>query len=128
LYHLKQSNLKSFIKLIKEFLKTLQKKPKVFHKLSEVMIIILFEVMNIFIYKLRLKPNMKRLAITLILLLLITTLIFGCTKSNTNPGDNACTTDAKVCPDGSSVGREGSNCEFAACPLGSMAPPALPEE
>ncbi|HEX7017538.1 MAG TPA: hypothetical protein VF209_01365 [Patescibacteria group bacterium] len=28
----------------------------------------------------------------------------------------ACTMDAKVCPDGSSVGRSGPNCEFAACP------------
>lgn len=27
-----------------------------------------------------------------------------------------CTTDAKLCPDGSAVGREGPNCEFAACP------------
>lgn len=69
---------------------------------------------------------MKKLTITLILLLLITTLIFGCTKGNTNSGDNACTADAKVCPDGSSVGREGSNCEFAACPSESMTPPALP--
>ncbi|MEK7613679.1 MAG: hypothetical protein AAB439_02275 [Patescibacteria group bacterium] len=28
----------------------------------------------------------------------------------------ACTADAKLCPDGSAVGREGPNCEFAACP------------
>lgn len=28
----------------------------------------------------------------------------------------ACTLDAKLCPDGSSVGRVGPNCEFAACP------------
>ena len=28
----------------------------------------------------------------------------------------ACTMDAKLCPDGSAVGREGPNCEFAACP------------
>lgn len=28
----------------------------------------------------------------------------------------ACTLDAKVCPDGSSVGRSGPNCEFEACP------------
>jgi hypothetical protein len=28
----------------------------------------------------------------------------------------ACTMEAKVCPDGSSVGRSGPNCEFAACP------------
>lgn len=28
----------------------------------------------------------------------------------------ACTEEAKICPDGSSVGRTGPNCEFAACP------------
>lgn len=28
----------------------------------------------------------------------------------------ACTMDAKVCPDGSAVGRSGPNCEFAECP------------
>lgn len=28
----------------------------------------------------------------------------------------ACTMDAKLCPDGSSVGRQGPNCEFAPCP------------
>ena len=29
----------------------------------------------------------------------------------------ACTMDAKICPDGSAVGRVGPNCEFAACPV-----------
>jgi hypothetical protein len=29
----------------------------------------------------------------------------------------ACTMEAKVCPDGSSVGRTGPNCEFTACPF-----------
>lgn len=28
----------------------------------------------------------------------------------------ACTADAMICPDGSSVGRTGPNCEFATCP------------
>ena len=27
-----------------------------------------------------------------------------------------CTADAKLCPDGSGVGRVGPNCEFALCP------------
>lgn len=30
--------------------------------------------------------------------------------------DTACTLEAKMCLDGSSVGREGPSCEFAACP------------
>lgn len=32
------------------------------------------------------------------------------------PEYTACTLEAKICPDGSSVGRTGPNCEFAACP------------
>jgi len=34
----------------------------------------------------------------------------------------ACTREAKLCPDGTSVGRTGPNCEFAACPLGDAIP------
>lgn len=30
----------------------------------------------------------------------------------------ACTTDAKICPDGSAVGRVGPHCKFAQCPDG----------
>jgi hypothetical protein len=36
-----------------------------------------------------------------------------------NPTDGtmvACTMEAKLCPDGSSVGRSGPNCEFEKCP------------
>lgn len=33
------------------------------------------------------------------------------------PGLNGCTMEAKVCSDGSSVGRTGPNCEFVACPM-----------
>jgi uncharacterized protein (UPF0179 family) len=32
------------------------------------------------------------------------------------PGPVACTQEAKLCPDGSAVGRTGPNCEFAECP------------
>ena len=31
----------------------------------------------------------------------------------------ACTQEAKLCPDGSAVGRSGPNCEFASCPVPS---------
>lgn len=31
-------------------------------------------------------------------------------------GEKACTQEAKLCPDGSAVGRTGPNCEFAPCP------------
>lgn len=32
------------------------------------------------------------------------------------PEGVVCTMEAKLCPDGSYVGRTGPNCEFAACP------------
>lgn len=32
------------------------------------------------------------------------------------PNQVACTMDAKICPDGSAVGRTVPNCEFAPCP------------
>ena len=37
-----------------------------------------------------------------------------------NPNEKdpvACTMEAKLCPDGSYVGRVGPNCEFAVCPI-----------
>lgn len=36
--------------------------------------------------------------------------------------EKACTQEAKVCPDGTSVGRTGPNCEFAACPTPTETP------
>lgn len=38
------------------------------------------------------------------------------TVKTTIPEGKACTMEAKLCPDGSYVGRTGPNCEFAACP------------
>lgn len=32
------------------------------------------------------------------------------------PAGIACTMEAKLCPDGSAVGRTGPHCEFAPCP------------
>ncbi|MDD5050722.1 MAG: hypothetical protein PHV93_03195 [Candidatus Pacebacteria bacterium] len=43
------------------------------------------------------------------------------------PSPVACTMEAKICPDGSSVGRVGPNCEFAECPgtpTSTQIPPA----
>ena len=37
-------------------------------------------------------------------------------KASPSTSPKACTMDAKICPDGSSVGRSGPNCEFAPCP------------
>ena|SRR3989344_2196812 len=39
-------------------------------------------------------------------------------SDTSSAGNNkACTQEAKLCPDGSAVGRTGPNCEFAACPV-----------
>lgn len=43
-----------------------------------------------------------------------------------NPVDNggvACTEEAKLCPDGTAVGRQGPNCEFPECPSDTPAKP-----
>ena len=44
----------------------------------------------------------------------------GCARKaapvSTAPEQKACTMEAKMCPDGSYVGRSGANCEFAPCP------------
>jgi hypothetical protein len=42
----------------------------------------------------------------------------------TAPAGTACTLEAKICPDGTSVGRTGPDCAFAACPAGNIDVPA----
>lgn len=49
--------------------------------------------------------------ILFVLILLSIILISGCDEKPT-----ACTEEAKLCPDGSAVGRTGPDCEFAPCP------------
>ena len=44
-------------------------------------------------------------------LLMIAVFALGCARPEV-----ACPADARLCPDGSAVGRTGPNCEFAACP------------
>lgn len=39
-----------------------------------------------------------------------------------NTNFRACTDEAKICPDGTAVGRTGPNCEFAPCPTNTNAP------
>ncbi|MCA9497052.1 MAG: beta-propeller domain-containing protein [Nanoarchaeota archaeon] len=58
------------------------------------------------------KFNIK---LSLIISILAVCLLFF--TACTDVGQNACTEEAKICPDGSSVGREGPNCDFAACPI-----------
>lgn len=40
------------------------------------------------------------------------------------PPTSICTLDAKICPDGSSVGRVPPNCDFAPCPVATPTPPS----
>lgn len=42
------------------------------------------------------------------------------------PTEKGCTLEAKLCPDGSTVGRSGPNCEFAPCPTAASFPTAVP--
>lgn len=48
----------------------------------------------------------------------------GVSKDTVPGGEVACTMEAKLCPDGSAVGRTGPNCEFAACPTATSTPVA----
>lgn len=60
------------------------------------------------------KSNLLKIVILLIVILLVGAgYIYG--KKYLNK-PKACTSEALVCPDGSSVGRTGLNCEFAPCP------------
>jgi len=43
------------------------------------------------------------------------TYVYITSPENSSVGGIACTMDAKICPDGTSVGRTGPNCEFAPC-------------
>jgi len=64
---------------------------------------------------------------TLFILISLSFIVAACTPSssptvvqpelkNDEVSPVACTAEAKICPDGSAVGRVGPNCEFAACP------------
>lgn len=70
---------------------------------------------------------MKNIKITLLILLVIGIAIIAlfiiATKSTSvlTPGPVACTEEAKMCPDGSYVGRTGPQCQFSACPTNTVA-------
>lgn len=67
-------------------------------------------------------PNSQK-GFALILILLIVTVIaaigggyYFLKIKPPSQAQKACTMEAKICPDGSSVGRIGTNCEFSPCP------------
>ncbi|GBE19063.1 hypothetical protein BMS3Abin16_01676 [archaeon BMS3Abin16] len=52
--------------------------------------------------------------------LLLIVVVSGCLQETSGPV--ACTADAKICPDGSAVGRVAPDCEFAPCSSDSVEP------
>jgi hypothetical protein len=61
----------------------------------------------------------KGIAFAVVLLIIIAGIAYFTwpKRPNDQSGDGvACTQEARLCPDGSYVGRTGPNCEFAACP------------
>ena len=63
------------------------------------------------------KKNLTKIIAVFAIIFMV--IFAGCTRGE--PRDNevvACTMDAKMCPDGSYVGRTGKNCEFV-CPAGN---------
>ena len=64
----------------------------------------------------------------IVALLAIAAYAVGTMFTNKNVGQQACTVEAKICPDGSSVGRTGPNCEFAECPTFIPTPIETPIE
>lgn len=65
---------------------------------------------------------MKQLLIGILLLVILGIAGFFYRNAMEHPGPvgGACPADAKLCPDGSSVGRVAPLCNFAACPDGSV--------
>lgn len=62
--------------------------------------------------------------IFMLLTLLVAILAVACTKA---PEQIACTADAKICPDGTAVGRDPNhNCEFPSCPKPEQNPDDKP--
>lgn len=64
---------------------------------------------------------MKKIIIGIVIVIAVIFIVvigFGIYKSKFTNDDLhiACTMEAKICPDGSAVGRIGPNCEFAPCP------------
>ena len=58
--------------------------------------------------------NNKKSVLTISLGIIALLLIAGCAQNTTNL--KRCTQEAKICQDGSAVGRTDPNCEFAPCP------------
>ena len=58
----------------------------------------------------------------IVAVLAVVVYVFGAKYFTSGSKPTACTQEAMICPDGSSVGRTGLNCEFAPCPTASATP------
>jgi hypothetical protein len=58
---------------------------------------------------------MKKIIITTIVVFVVAAFAL-LIRNAVLPASTVCTADAKQCPDGSYVGRTGSDCQFQACP------------
>src|SRR3989344_8438479 len=75
------------------------------------------------------KVSLIFLTLSIILFALIGWLLFKDFENRQTPLEPegvACTMEAKICPDGSAVGRVAPTCEFAACP--EIKPPITTKE
>jgi hypothetical protein len=73
----------------------------------------------------------KEISILAIFVLIITALgavVVVLLMSNQGPEPVACTADARICPDGTAVGRVPPDCEFAECPPFEPKPVGCPED
>lgn len=68
---------------------------------------------------------MKKNLIILIIIAVLATIMYV-VSGYSQTKKIACTQEAKICPDGSAVGRTGPNCEFAPCPTVDL--PRIPEK
>ena len=59
----------------------------------------------------------KIIAIILLISVCLAGVFYFYNKDVVSVGPIACTQEAKLCPDGTAVGRTGLNCEFAECPI-----------
>ena len=64
--------------------------------------------------------------ISFLFLIGLAIILAGCSLPGLKIAPKACTLEAKICPDGSAVGRTGPNCEFAECPTSAEATAGRP--
>ena len=77
-------------------------------------------------------PTKSKLKLPVLISIIIFLIVIGIASAaylflNNSNKQKACTLEAKICPDGSTVGRTGPNCEFAPCPS-SQAPQGKPTD